>query len=60
MSAGSESETGQTPARRWLGFFLLSVILVIGAFLAQRFLFAPADVETGGPSGTEQEQSSPP
>lgn len=59
MSAGSESERGQTPSRRWLGFFLVSVILVIGAFFAQRFLFAPAEVETGGGSGTEQGRSPP-
>jgi len=60
MSARSESEAGQTPARRWFGFFLVSVILVIGAFLAQRFLFAPAAVETRGANGTEQQRSSPP
>jgi hypothetical protein len=60
MPAGSKSEASQTPARRWLGFFLFSVVLVIGAFAAQRFLFAPADVETGGTSDTEQQQSSPP
>jgi hypothetical protein len=60
MSARSESETGQTPGKRWFGFFLLSVMLVIGAFAAQRFLFAPAPVETRGQSGTEQQTSSPP
>lgn len=60
MAHTNEHATSQGFDRKWTLFFIATMVLVIGAFLAQRFVFAPAGVQTQGDhQGSEQPQSQP-
>ena len=57
MAHTNEQASAQGFDRKWALFFLATMLLVVGAFLVQRFVFAPAGVESNSaPAGSEQVQ----
>lgn len=58
MATHQQEATAEGFDRKWAMFFLVVLALVVGAFVVQRFVFAPARIETQGqPAALEQAPS---
>jgi phosphotransferase system glucose/maltose/N-acetylglucosamine-specific IIC component len=54
MVSKNEQVTTKGLDRKWLMFFVATLLIVAGTFVVQRFLFAPSTIETRGQGGQQE------